>query len=100
MKLSFASLLFFRKKTDFPPEPGALRRTIFLWSLGCLAIALVCLLAIDGYLFYTVRVRAASPQESGNASSTSSPDELDDVLRLLDQREQEFTSLLQAEVSQ
>ena len=100
MKLSFASLLFFRRKTDAPPELGALRRTIFLWGLASLACALVCLLAIDGYLFYTVRTRSASRQESGNASAKFSPDELDEVLRLLDQREQEFTSLLQAEVSQ
>ena len=100
MKLSFASLLFFRRKTDSPPELGALRRMIFLWGLAFLACALVCLLAIDGYLLYTVRTRSASLQEPRNASAEFSIDELDEVLRLLDQREQEFASLLQAEASQ
>lgn len=96
MKMPFSLSALFQRKTARSAEPGALRRTIFLWGLGFLAFALVCLLAADGYLFYAARTRPAGEDSENASSATLSSHELDEVLELLDRREQEFNSLLQS----
>lgn len=73
---------------------GELYMTMFLWGLGALLILLIGLLTIDGYLFYFVRTHADVTKHVQNPPTALSPREMDEVIDMLDRREQEFNEFL------
>lgn len=68
---------------------------ILTYGVGALALCIVVVLAWDAYLFIQAiaPIESTSMQESKKISLT--PEDIDEAIRIIDQRQQQFTALLQ-----
>lgn len=61
-----------------------------------LAIVFLALVAVDAYLFYTVRKREAAVSSPSAPAAVLTSQEIDQAIKLIDQRNQEYQALLNA----
>lgn len=94
MHISLSLLRLFKKKERHAARPEEALTVWLLCGLGTLIVFLTVLVAVDGYLFYFVRMRTGAANDMPPSSATLTPREIDEVIELLDQREQEFNTLL------
>lgn len=76
---------------------GPARTDVMFGGMIFLIGTFLLLLAVDGYLFYQVRIRERAPPAPVQDAVMLLPREIDEVIRLLDQRAQEFQALLGSE---
>ncbi len=93
MKFSFA--LFKKLK---PAGIKALLTDANIICAGVLSLAVffVVLIAIDAYLFYAVRNRESEAVPSPAPTAALAAREIDDAIKLVDQRAKEYEALLNA----
>lgn len=61
-----------------------------------LAAVFILLVAVDAYLFYTVRSREAAALPPPVPPAALTPQEIDEVIKLIDRRAQEYEALVNA----
>jgi len=59
-----------------------------------LVIAFIIFIAVDAYLFFTVRTRESGTASPRASSVTLTSQDIDEAIKLIDQREQEYQALL------
>lgn len=91
MKFSFA--LFRKLKPAGGKGIMTYENAIFAGALF-LAAVFVLLVAVDAYLFYTVRSREAAALPPPVPPATLTSQEIDEVIELIDRRAQEYKALL------
>lgn len=96
MHISLSLLRLFKKKERLSAMPEETLMAWLLWGLGALMVFLAILVAVDGYLFYFVRMRTGAANDMQDSSATLTPREIDEVIELLNHREQEFNALLES----
>ena len=74
------------------------RETLIFYGIVLLASLLGLLLAADGYLFYISQLKAESPVPRLSSAPTLSAVEIDEVIRLLNERERKMQKLLGEEL--
>ncbi len=87
----------FAKLYQILPRGGDIsaRRPEYVFGgMAALGILLVLLLGIDGYMFYVSHLRERESAAPFRRSVSLSPQEIDEVLGLLDAREQKLQTLL------
>ena len=93
MKLSFTALKKISLRgTRISSMRAHARSTIILGSIGALALLLIGFLAFDVYLFYLAR--SAPPEPTApNPTKTLRPEDIDQAIRVLDQRAAAFQQI-------
>lgn len=92
MKSFFANLWEFAFRNG---RTAALeRRDVIFYAMAFLALLLGFLILVDVYLFYISYVRPRPPVPVSHRAVTLAPQDIDEAIRLLDEREQKLQSLL------
>lgn len=73
---------------------GLSREEILVWGTVTILFFLVAIILWDGYLFYHTTIRKRVPGALVKKAVTLSPEEIEEVVNLLDERKQKFDELL------